>query len=76
MDWEVGTSIDTLLYTKSVCNKDLLYVWRNLFNTLRLFIKGKNMKKNGYVYIYMADSLCHTPETNTTLLVTYTPINK
>ena len=28
------------------------------------------------VYIYMAESLCCTPETNTTLSINYTPIKK
>ena len=28
--------------------------------------------KNGYMY--MAESLCHSPETITTLLISYTPI--
>ena len=27
----------------------------------------KNLKKNGYLYIYVTDLLCGTPETNTTL---------
>ena len=30
--------------------------------------KGQNLKKSGYMYMYnITDSLCCTPETNTTL---------
>ena len=31
-------------------------------------------KKNGYIFTCMTDSICCTPETNTTLKVNYTPI--
>ena len=30
--------------------------------------------ENGYVYMYMAESLCCPPETMTALLIGYTPI--
>ena len=40
----------------------------------------KNLKKNTYVsiyiYIYISESLCCTPETNTTLQSNYTSIKK
>ena len=34
----------------------------------------KNLKKSGYIYIHITDSLCHTPETNRTWCINYTPI--
>ena len=35
----------------------------------------KNLKKK-YMYIYVTESLCCTPETNTTLYINYTSIKK
>ena len=34
---------------------------------------GKESKKE-WIYVCKTDSLCSTPETNTTLLINYTPI--
>ena len=40
----------------------------------------KNLKKNRYMYMYIhilkTESLCYTPETNTTLEINYTSIKK
>ena len=48
------------------------------------YILEKNLKKNIYIYIYIyiyicthtykTESLCPTPETNTTLLINYTSV--
>ena len=32
-----------------------------------------SLGEKGYMYIYMAESLCYSPETITTLLINYTP---
>ena len=47
-------------------------IWQNRYNIVKL----KKKKKNGYMYIHMAESLCCSPETTTTLLITYTSMKK
>ena len=37
---------------------------------------GKEIQEKGYICIHVADSLCCTAETNTTLQSTYTSITK
>ena len=54
-----------------VINKDLLYSTGNSTQYSIITYKGENLKENGYIYIYIYiciyESLCCTPETNTTL---------
>ena len=67
MNWEVGIGICTLLYTKSVGNKDLLYSsWKSIQYSAMAYI-GKKYAKSGYICICITDSLCCIPEINTTL---------
>ena len=68
---DVGINTYTLLYIKQMTNKDLLYNTGNYTQYSVITYMGKNLKKNGYMYIYInlciTDSLCCTPENNTTL---------
>ena len=63
-DWEVGISTYTLLYTELTGNKDLLYSYGKSIQYSVITSMGEYLKKNEY--ICMADSLCCTPDTNTT----------
>ena len=70
----------TLLYSKWTTNKDLLYsTWKELCSTLCGSLDG-SLGANGYVHMYVhtctcvAKPLCCSPETITTLLISYTPI--
>ena len=68
INWETGTDICTLLYIKQITNKDLLYSTGNSTQYSVMTYMGKNLKKEWiYIYIHITDSLCCTPETNTTL---------
>ena len=57
INWEFGFNRYTLLYIKMI-NKDLLYSTRNCTQYLVITYKGKE-----YIYIYISESLCCTPET-------------
>ena len=59
----------TLLYIKQITNKDLLYSTRNYTQYLVITYNERETKKRLYIYIcvYITESLCCTPETNTTL---------
>ena len=58
-----GINIYTLLYIKQITNKDLLHSTGN-YKYFVITYKGKESEKE---YIYINESLCCTPETNTTL---------
>ena len=62
----------TLLYLKWITNKDLLYSTGNFAQCYVAAWMGRGLGENRYMY--MAESLCHSPETITTLLISYTPI--
>ena len=64
INWEIGMDIYTLLYIKETTSKDLLYSTGNSTQYSVMAFRGKESKK---VYICITDSLCCTPETNTTL---------
>ena len=70
---EFGINRYTLLYIKQINNKDLLYSTGNHIQYLIINCKGKEYEKE-YICIFIIESLCCTPETNTTLLFGYTPI--
>ena len=79
---EFGINIYTLLYIKQITNRDLLYSTGNYTQYFVITYKGKESEKE-YIYniyiiyniqIYITESLCYTPETNTTLLINYIPI--
>ena len=65
MNWEIGIDISTLLYIKQKTNKNLLYSTGNSTQYSVMAYMGKESKKR--VDICITDSLCCTPETNTTL---------
>ena len=64
MDWEFGISRCKLLYTEWINNKVLLY---STGNYIQYLIINHNRKEYEKGYIYITESLCCTPETNTTL---------
>ena len=53
--------------TKQIANKDLLYITENSTQYYIITYMGKESEKNGDIYLYITESLCCTPETNTTL---------
>ena len=57
----------TLLYLKWITNKDLLYSTGNFAQCYVAAWMGGGLGENRYMY--MAESLCHSPETITTLLI-------
>ena len=63
MEWEFGISRCKLLYIEWINNKVLLYSTGKYIQYLIITNKGKESEK----YIYLTESLCCTPETNTTL---------
>ena len=63
---EFGINTCTLLYIKQVNNKDLLYSTGNYIQYLVITYNGKEYEKV-YISICITESLCCTPETNTTL---------
>ena len=70
---EFGISRYKLLYIKQINNNVLLYSTRNYIQNPVLHHNGKEHEKE-YVHICIIESLCCTPETNTTLLINITPI--
>ena len=58
---------------KKINNKDLSYITGNYIQCLLITFHGKESEKKMYIhismyrYIYITESLCCTPETNTTL---------
>ena len=63
-DWEFGISRCTLLYIEWINNKVLLYSTGNCSQYPVINHNGKEYEKE---YIYITESLCCTPEINTTL---------
>ena len=63
-NFEFGINRYRLLYMKQITNKDLLYSTGNYSQHPVKNHNGKEYKKE---YIYITESLCCTPETNTTL---------
>ena len=67
MDWEVGIATYTRLYAKLIGNKDLLYsTGKSIQYSVIAYMGKESKKKDGYMCICVADSLCYTSETNTT----------
>ena len=64
MNWQIETDIYTLLYVKQTTSKNLLYSTENSTQYSVMTYMGKESKR---VDRCMTDSLCCTPETNTTL---------
>ena len=63
---EVRINIYTILYIKQIINKDLLYTTGNCTQYSVRTYMGKESEKE-QIYVCTTDSLCCTPETNTTL---------
>ena len=55
------------LYIKQITNKDLLYSTGDSTQYSVMIYMGKRMYKRGGVCVRMADSLCYTAKTNTTV---------
>ena len=64
---EIEIDMYTLLYIQQITNKDLLYSTGNSTLILCNDFCGKRILKRGNMCICLTDSLCCTPETNTTL---------
>ena len=65
-EWEFGISRCKLLYIGRINNKVLLYSTENYIQYSVTNHNGKEYEKE-YIYIYINETLCCTPETNTTL---------
>ena len=63
----------TLLYLKPITNKDLLYSTGNSAQCYVSAWMGEGFRGE-WIHVYMAYSLHCSPETLTTLLIAYTPI--
>ena len=66
INWETGGDTCTLLYIKQISNKNLWYSTGNSTQYSVMAYMGKESKKVD-ICICITDSLCCTPETNTTL---------
>ena len=64
--WGFGTSKGKLLYIKCINNKVLLYSTGNYIQYPVINHNGKEYEKE-YVCVCVTESLCYTPEINTTL---------
>ena len=69
MNWEIGIDICTLLILciKQITSGNLLYTMGNSTQCSMVPLMGRKSKKRGDICIRIADSLCCTVETNTTL---------
>ena len=61
---EFEINIYTLLYIKQIINKDLLYSTGNSIQYSVITYMGKESEKRMDTCIYITESLCYTPETN------------
>ena len=72
VDWEIGTGIDTLLYTKSICNKNLVYsTGKSTQYSLMVYMGIESEKERIYVYaelIQFAIFLKLTQDCNSSIL--------
>ena len=66
INWKIRIDIYILLYIKQITNKDLLYSTGNPTQYPVMAYMGKESKRVD-ICICIIDSLCYTPETNTTL---------
>ena len=72
MNWEFGINIYTLLYIKWINDKNVLKSTENCTLYPVITYNEKECEKN----IYITGSLHHTLETNTTLEINKTALNK
>ena len=66
INWQYGINRCTLPYIKQINKKDLWYSTGNYIQYLVITYNGKESEKE-YIYIYISESFCCTPETNTIL---------
>ena len=66
---ELGVDMDTLLYLTWRTSKDLLDSTGNSAQFHVAAGMGGEFGENGYMYMYIVESLCCPPETITTLFV-------
>ena len=72
---EFGINMYTLLYLKWITNKDLLYsTWNFAKCYVAVWLGGEVGGEWTHIYVCMAESLCCSHETITTLFFSYTPI--
>ena len=72
---EFGINMYTLLYLKWITNKDLLYrTWNFAQCYVAVWLGGEVGGEWTHIYVCMAESLCCSHETITTLFFSYTPI--
>ena len=72
---EFGMGMYTVLYLKWITNKHLLY---STGNSAQCYVAAWMGRKFGgeWIRVDMAESLCCSPETITTLLISYIPKQK
>ena len=68
-DWEFGSDMYTLYYNQQGCTADSTEDAAQCCNNPN----GKSIRKR--MDLCITESLCCTPETNTTFSINYTPIN-
>ena len=70
---EFGMDMYTVLYLKWIANKDLL---SSTWNSAQCYVAAQMGRDFGgeWIHIRLAECLCCSPETITTLLFYYTPI--
>ena len=71
---ESGINMYTSLYLKLITNKDSLYGSRNSAQCYVVVWMGGNFMGRMDTCLCMAESLLCSPETTTTLLISYTPV--
>ena len=72
---EFGMNVDTLIYIKQITNKDLLYSTGNSIQYIIITYNGKDSEKE-YIRVYITESLCHVPKTNTIEKINYISIKQ
>ena len=71
---EFGMGMDTLLYLTWRSSEDLLDSNKELCSVSRGSLDGRGVWGRMGTRVWMAESLCCSPETITALLMSYTPI--
>ena len=70
---EFGMDMYTVLYLKWITDKDLLYSTGNSAQCYVAAWVGGELGRE-WIHAGVAESLCYSPETVTTLLISHTPI--
>ena len=67
LNWAIGIDMYTLMCIKLITNENRLYSTWNSTQLLCVDLNGKEIQGRGDKCVRVADSLCCTAETNTTL---------